>query len=156
MARRKVWVPELQVGQTTTAGAASAFTLLNNLPLDLEGVGGLTIARIIGNVSFSPATIAVQPFSMAIAVVHEAQAAAEPIIKSDISGNLMWTWMGRTNGAFIETASGSFTRVEERVYFDVRVQRKLQPNFILTFQIQNDAGVDMVHTVGCRTLLALS
>ena len=155
MARRKIWVPELAIATTTAASVASSVNLLNNLPIDLAGVGGLTVSRIIGNVSVSPASIAVQAFSMAIGVFHEAQDAAEPIINVDISANLMWTWIGRTNGAFIETAAGVFTRIEERIYFDVRVQRKLQPNFVLSFLLQNQAGVSMVHTIGCRTLVSL-
>jgi len=156
MARRRIWVPQQTIAQVTTATASSTISLLTNMPVDLAGVGGLTISRIIGNVSFSPAAVAVQAFSMAIGVFHEAQAASEPVITTDISGNLMWTWMGRTNGAFIETAAGVFTRIEERVYFDVRVQRKLQPNFILGFLLQNAAGVSMAHTLGCRTLVALA
>ncbi len=155
MARRKVWVPEFDLARTTTASNQASFSLLANLPIDLQGVGGLTISRIIGNVSFAPISVAVQGFQMAILVAHEAQGAGEPIIKTDISANLMWTWLGRTNGAFIETSSGTFTRIEERVYFDVRVQRKLQPNFDLEFIIQNEAGVSLVTTVGCRTLIAL-
>ncbi len=155
MARRKVWVPIKSLAKVTGAGSASEVDLLVALPLDLEGVGGLTISRIIGNVSFAPISVAVQSFSMAVGVFHEDQSAAEPSLEGDISANLMWSWLGRSNGAFIETASGSFTRVEERVYFDIRVQRKLQPNFQLVFIVQNAAGVDIVHTFGARTLLAL-
>jgi len=155
MARRKIWVPRLALALSTAASASQLADLLFQLPLDLEGVGGLTVSRIIGNVSFAPASVAVQSFSMGIGVTHEAQSAGEPIIKDDVSGNLMWTWIGRSNGAFIETAAGTFTRIEERVYFDVRVQRKLQPNFRLVFIIQNEAGVSMTHTIGCRTLVSL-
>ena len=155
MPRRKVWVPRLSIATSTAASGASTINLLSGLPLDLEGIGGLTVSRIIGNVSISPASVAVQAFSMGILVSHEAQAATEPVIDLDVSANLMWTWLGRTNGAFIETAAGVFTRVEERIYFDVRVQRKLQPNFILSFVVQNEAGVAIITTVGCRTLISL-
>ena len=155
MARRKVWVPELTIAQTVSASAAARIDLLNNLPLDLEGVGGLTISRIIGNISFSPISVAVQAFAMAILVHHEQLATTEPQLDIDISANIMWQWMGRTNGAFIETAAGTFTRIEERVYFDVRVQRKLLPNYQLSLLVQNEPGVSIVHTIGCRTLVSL-
>jgi len=155
MARRKVWVPKSTIANTTAASAAGRDNLLSALPSDLEAIGGLTISRIIGNISISPLTIAVQAFAMAIAVLHEDLDAAVPDIRSEISANLMWTWIGRTNGAFVETASGSFTKIEERVYFDVRVQRKLLPNYQLVLVIQNSAGVTLVDTVGCRTLVSL-
>ncbi len=125
-----------------------------SLPNDLEATGGLTISRIIGNVSFAPISVAVQAFAIGIGVFHDSQGADEPKIISDIS-RLMWTWIGRSNGAFIETAAGTFTRIEERVYYDVRVQRKLPPNFHLEMLIQNQAGVAIVVTNGCRTLVAL-
>jgi len=155
MARRKVWVPKRDLAISTAASASAGLDLLSNLPIDVAGLGGLTISRIIGNFSFSPASVAVQSFQIAIGVFHEDQSASEPNIQVDISANLMWTWIGRSNGAFIETSAGTFTRIEERVYYDVRVQRKLQPNFQLLMLIQNDAGVAIVVTNGCRTLLAL-
>jgi len=155
MARRRIWVPNRVLAASTAASAQARFDLLASLPGDLEAVGGLTISRIIGNVSFSPASVAVQAFAMAIEVNHESLPNTDPAIISEISGNLMWTWIGRTNGAFIETSAGTFTRIEERVYFDVRVQRKLLPNYRLTMLVQNEAGVAIIHTVGTRTLVAL-
>ncbi len=92
---------------------------------------------------------------MGILVAHEALTAADPDIRSEVSGNLMWSWLGRSNGAFIESSSGSFTSIEERVYFDVRVQRKLLPNYQLKIIVQNEAGVTIITTVGCRTLISL-
>jgi len=115
----------------------------------------LTISRIIGNVSIAPLTIAKQAFRMAIIVAHESLPVNEPGLSSEISANIMWSWFGRTNGAFIETSSGSFTSIEERIYFDVRVQRKLLPNYVLSMLVQNVAGVSLITTVGCRTLVAL-
>ncbi len=155
MARRRIWSPRFILAQTTAASADTRTNLLANLPADIEALGGLTVSRIIGNVSFAPISVAVQGFSMAIQVAHEAQGASEPLIDNEVSATLLWTWIGRTNGAFIETAAGTFTRVEERVYFDVRVQRKLPANFELTFLVQNQAGVSIVTTIGCRTLIAL-
>ncbi len=155
MARRRIWVPHSTLAQTTAASANTAFNLLAALPGDLEALGGLTISRIIGNVSFSPISVAVQAFAMAILIRHEALSSAEPDLDTDISARLMWTWIGRSNGAFIETAAGTFTRVEERVYFDVRVQRKLGGDEQLVFLVQNQAGVSIVHTIGARVLVAL-
>jgi len=155
MARRKIWVPKSAIATTTAASAASNDNLLSELPLDLESIGGLTIGRIIGNVSISPLTIAVQNLAMAIMVVHEDQTAAVPDLLTEVSANIMWSWFGRTNGAFIESSSGTFTRVEERIYIDVRVKRKLQPNFELQFRVQNSPGVTVVTTLGFRTLLYL-
>jgi len=140
MARRKVWVPKFTIGASLAASADIADNLLTALPSDLEAIGGLTISRIIGNISIAPLTIAKQAFKMAIMVRHESLVDSEPDLTGEISGNLMWSWFGRTNGGFIETSSGSFTSVEERIYFDVRVQRKLLPNYELALLIQNNAG----------------
>jgi len=156
MAKRQgIWVPELQVGQAVAAGGNSGFTLLNNLDATIKARGGYTVTRIIGNVSFSPNSISRQSFAMAIMLTHDQQSVAEPKIKSDISANLLWTWLGLTNGMFLETSSGVFTRVDERVYFDVRVQRKIPANFSLAFVIQNETGVALQVTVGARTRILL-
>ncbi len=154
MARRRVWVPFF-----TTLDAASGVNalqdLLTNLPGDLEAVGGLTVSRIIGNVSFAPLTIAKQALSAFLAVVHEDQSQTNMAMNSESFPGVMWSWLGRTNGAFIESSSGSFTSVEERVYFDVRVQRKLPAQHQLVAVIMNEAGVTINTEWGGRALIAL-
>ena len=154
MARRKIWVPYIS-SPNAAASTNSLFAMLANLPGDHEALGGLTVSRVIGNVSFSPATIAKQAFAMFIAVMHEDQSQTNVAMNTESFPGVMWSWLGRSNGAFIETSSGVFTSVEERVYYDVRVQRKLPAQHQLVFVVMNEGGVQINVRIGGRALIAL-
>ena len=154
MARRKIWVPFRQ-SDTAAAGTNTLRDLLTVLPIDVEGLGGFTVTRVIGSFSFAPATIAKQALDAFIAVMHEDQSQTNVAMNTESFPGVMWSWLGRTSGAFVETASGSFTSIEERVYFDVRVQRKIPSQHQLVFVVMNAAGVDLDSFVGGRAFITL-
>ena len=155
MARRKIWTPT-NTGTTVAAGSSASLDLLAQLPLDLEGVGGVTVTRIIGNLSFRCDNVGVyQQFAAGIVVHHEDLNVGNLDLATEGDPGVMWTWLGRTNGAFIEVASGNFDAVEERVYIDVRVQRKVAQNHRVDFVIENGSGQTILFNLGVRVLIAL-
>ena len=154
MARRKVWVP-YRVGVDAAASTNSLTDLLGNLPGDLEAIGGLTVSRIIGQVSFRPGGLAFQEFSLFIAVVHEDQSQTNMAMDTESFPGVMWSWLGRTNGAFIETAASSFSAVEERAYYDIKVQRKIPAQHQLVAVTMNGAGESLDVQHGGRALISL-
>jgi len=155
VARRSIWVPFSQA-LTAAASTNSKVSLLGNLPIDAAALGGLTVSRIIGNVSFRCDVVAAyQVFSMFLAVHHEDQSQTSMAMNSEAFPGVMWSWLGRTNGALIEVAAGDFDAVEERVYYDIRVQRKIPAQHVLSFIIMNDSGETVTTFVGGRALVKL-
>ena len=155
MARRKLWVP-IQQGSNVTASNTAQINLLSNLAVDLEALGGLTVIRIVGQVSFHINTVGIyQQVVMSIGVFHE-NIGSTTVLAGSESLDLMWTLLARTTGGFIEVAAGDFDAVEDKEYVNVRSQRKLKPNEGLYLHIENPAGSQTLeYNVGLRTLVLL-
>ena len=154
MARRKIWTP-FKVNMDAAASVNTVGSLTPNVNGDVLALGGLTVSRVIGSWSFAPATIAKQSLDLFIAILHEDQSQTNVAMNTESFPGVMWSWLGRTNGAFIETSAGVFTSVEERVPFDIRVQRKLPAQHQLVAVLMNAAGVTIDAVIGGRALITL-
>ncbi len=156
MARKLTWVP-FGFDLNVAAATSSSTNLLDNLALDREAAGGLTITRVIGCVQFQATSVdgSQNEFALAMRVAHEAQATATPIIASDQADQWIWTLIRRLSGRVTETAAGVFAPWYETMYFDVRAQRKILQSYQLRAIVQNEAGDSISTHWGGRVLIRL-
>ena len=156
MARRKLWIP-INQGLSVAAGASVHTDMISSLAgPDVEAIGGLTVERIIGNVTFRCDVVGTyQQFDMAIGVLPEELGITTNMSISSDARNWLWTLMTRTWGAFTEVGAGDFDGVEERVYIDVRGKRKIPANSRLVFVVGNGGGETLTYNIGIRTLVLL-
>ncbi len=153
--RRMVWVPVTEVDSVAT-GASGNVDLLQNLTLDLESVGGLTVTRIIGLAAVHPPLVGdLARYAMGIRVANDNLGSANPDIATDPTGIFLWTWIGRTSGWGAESAAGVFSTFDDYIYFDVKAQRKMKPDDQLLFVLQNGADEIINAQISARSLLKL-
>ncbi len=154
MARRRVWVPIFN-SASLAAGTQVKVDLLQNLGLDLESVGGLTITRMVGEFKFRCDVVSTyQSFGAGIAVVHEDLTAAAMNIGNE-SLPLLWSILTATSGLFSESAAGNFDGIFETRMIDSRAQRKVAPQHTLSLFVNNGAGQAIQFAIGIRTLVLL-
>ena len=152
--RRRVWAP-INSGTSVAASGSKETSLLANLPIDLQAIGGVTVVRIVGELKYRIDTVGqYQQFSAAIAVVHED---LDPSALS-LSGeplDLLWSLYTRTSGLFMEVGAGNFDAIEEVRAIDVRAKRIIKPQEQLILIVNNGAGDTLFFNVGLRTLVLL-
>ncbi len=152
--RRKVWIPSLQ-STTAAASTSSTLDLLVNLPGDLEAIGGLTVVRVEGILSFHCATVSTfQNCGFGITMRHEDLLSANLDMLTE-AGSYIWTHFRRLTTIFVESAAGTFDPIQDLAVVSTRTMRKIRPQHQLVLACQNSTGQTVSFTFGGRVLIAL-
>ncbi len=153
--RRGLWLPLSQ--STTVAASTTAKTnLLQNLTLDLESAGGLTLQTCIGRVGIRCDVVGTYAqYSMMIGVHREDVAASDMDWHSEADSGPMWTSFGYTSGLFNEVAAGDFDGVIEWESLRTRAMRKIPANHSLDFVIHNSSGQTLAYYIALRMRILL-